>query len=414
LPLRIENVDIVLGDEMDLVKNGFIEVENGRIKYVGEERLSQDLETPSTVLNTKGLIAIPGLIDAHTHFGDSIAKDIGIGSTLDQLVHPIHGLKTKLLKETPEAELENAMRATAKEMLASGITTIADFREAGLRGVQLARKALASTKLRAIILGRPSYHFEKDRVTDNDARLTEEVIDELKRTLELGYGLGVSGGNEYTNAALKQISDIAKSERKIIAVHASESERSRKFSLETFGRGEVDRVLDYLKPDFLVHLTNSDENERQRVAKEHVPVVCCPRTNSMLGLGLPPIAELLDLGVTVALGSDNVMLSSPDMFREMDFTSRTIRATKRDPSAVSSKAVLKMATINAARALGLGSELGSISRGKKADIVFLDSRSERLQFSRDVIASIVHRAGPADVRCVMVDGEVAYGSIPNA
>ena len=397
---------------MDLVKNSFIGVENSRIIYAGEEKPSHSSRTSELILNGKGLIAIPGLIDAHTHFGDSAAKDTGIGSTLDQLVHPIHGLKTKLLKETPELELENAMRATAEAMLASGITTIADFREAGLRGVQLARKALNSTKLRAVILGRPSYHFEKSKVTDDSARLKEEVINELKRTIELGNGLGISGSNEYTNRALQQISEIAKGERKILAVHASESEQSRRFSLKTFGRGEVDRVLDYLKPNFLVHLTNSDENERQRIAKEHIPVVCCPRTNSVLGLGLPPITELLDLGVTVALGSDNVMLSSPDMFREMDYASRTIRATRRDPGAVSSRDVLSMATINGARALGLDSELGSISRGKKADIVFLDTNGKNLQFSRDPIASIVHRAGPEDVRCVMVDGEVAHGSIP--
>lgn len=399
---------------MEVINNGYIEVEGGKIAFASEGRPAGSSNDSRSVLNGDGLLAIPGLIDAHTHLADSVVKDVRIGSSLDVLVHPIHGLKTMLLNEATEAQVCQAMAATASDMLASGITTFADFREGGLAGVQLAQKALRGTKLRALILGRPNYHFDEGQVVDDSRVLTRETMNELLETLEICTGLGISGANEYTGNAMKQLSEAAKNKGKLLGVHASESRESREFSYEHFSSDEVERVLRYLKPDFLVHLTNSSAEDLQKVSENRIPVVCCPRANSILGLGFPPILELLEAGVKVALGTDNVMFSTPDMFREMDYASRTLRANRRYAGAIASKEILKMATVNAADVLGLGSELGSIEEQKRADIAFLDLNSANLCFSKDLIASIVHRARPEDVRCVMVNGEVVHGSIPSS
>jgi cytosine/adenosine deaminase-related metal-dependent hydrolase len=409
----IENVCLIFGGELQVINNGCIEIDNGKITFAGEGRPPSSPQDSRTVLNGHGLLAIPGLIDAHTHLADSVAKDVGIGSSLDALVHPIHGMKTMLLKEAPEAQVCEAMAATARDMLASGITTFADFREGGLAGVQLAQKALRGTKQRALILGRPNFHFNEGQVVDESRLLTQETMQELVQTLEICSGLGVSGANEYTGNAMKQISEVAKGKGKLLGVHASESAESRKFSLENFSSSEVERVLHYLKPDFLVHFTNSTAEDLQKISEKRIRVICCPRANSILGLGVPPIPELCEAGVTVALGTDNVMLNAPDMFREMDYTSRTLRANQRYARAIASKEILKMATVNAANALGLDSEIGSIEKGKRADMAFLDLNSANLRFSRDFIASVVHRARPEDVKCVMLDGEVVHGSIPS-
>lgn len=408
----IENVSLILGEELQVIKNGYIQIDDGKIASAGEGEPPSSTQSSRKVLNGQGLLAIPGLIDAHTHLADSVAKDLGTGSSLDVLVHPIHGLKTTLLKETPEAQICEAMAATAGDMLASGITTFADFREGGLAGAQLAQRALRGNKLRALILGRPNCHFSEELVVDESRQLTPETMRELQQTLELCSGLGISGPNEYSDNAMKQMSAIAKDKGKLLGVHASESAKSRKFSHEKFSRSEVERALDHLTPDFLVHLTNSTVEERQRVSKNHVPVVCCPRANSILGLGFPPILELIETGVTVALGTDNVMLNTPDMFREMDYTSKMLRANRLDAGAISPREILKMATTNAANALGLDSELGCIEEGKRADIAFLNLNSANLSFSKDLIASVVHRARPDDVKCVLIDGEVVHGSIP--
>jgi cytosine/adenosine deaminase-related metal-dependent hydrolase len=297
-------------------------------------------------------------------------------------------------------------------MIASGITTFADFREGGLAGVELALKALQRSRQRALILGRPNYHFSEDEVISESKQLTSDTMRELLRTIEICAGVGVSGPNEYTNNAMKQISTLTKGKGKLLATHAAESAEATKFSLQNFTATEVERTLRYLKPDFIVHLTNSTKEDVNQLSENRIPVICCPRANSILGLGYPPILELLEAGVTVGLGTDNVMLNAPDMFREMDYTSRMLRAAHRDAAAIDSKEILKMATLNAARALGLGSRIGSIEEGKRADIAFLDLNSANLRYSEDLIASIVHRAGSEDVRCVMVDGEIVHGSIP--
>ena len=410
----IQNVSLVFGQELEVIRSGYIEIDEGAIISAGEGSPSDSSQEARTLLNGHGLLAIPGLIDAHTHLADSILKDIGIGSSLETLVHPISGLKSKLLDEVAESEVCNAIAMTVRDMLASGITTFADFREGGLAGVQLAHNALQGTKSRALILGRPNYAFNQCEVINESGLLSNETMRDLLETIDICSGLGVSGANEYTNNAMKQMSDLAKKQNKLLGVHASESADSVRFSLENFSASEVERVLRHLKPNFLVHLTNATTEDIEKVSANHIPVVCCPRANSILGLGFPPLLELLEANVTVALGTDNVMLAPPDMFREMDYTSRMLRANRRDAGAISSKDVLKMATVNAASVLALDSKVGSIEEEKRADIAFLDLNSANLRFSKNLIASLVHRARPEDIKCVMVDGEIVHGSIPSA
>ena len=166
-----------------------------------------------------------------------------------------------------------------------------------------------------------------------------------------------------------------------------------------------------MTPNILVHVTHPSSNDIQIIVENDIGVVCCPRANATLGTGFPPISELLQAGVKVALGTDNVMLNAPDMFREMDYTARVIKATSLNPSAITSTEVLRMVTANAADILGLGLSVGTLDVGKNADIVFLDVTAPNLKFSRDLVSSVVHRARPDNVACVMIDGEIVHGSI---
>ncbi len=407
----VQNVSLLLGEDLQLVNGSYICIDDGRIVGVGEEKSRTPSDDGEILLDGSGLLAIPGLVDAHVHLGDSFAKDVGVGTGLDDLVHPTRGLKTKLLNGAKEAELCEAISSTSSDMIASGITTFADFREGGLVGVQLAIKALQKSRQRAIILGRPNWHFNEKEVIQQAKRLSSDCAQELTRTVDICAGIGISGPNEYTDASMKQIHNLVEPKDKLLATHAAESLESNKFSIESFSVSEVERALQYLKPDFLVHATNSTQEDLRQLGAAKVPVVCCPRANAILGVGCPPILQLLHAGVTVALGTDNVMLNAPNMFREMDYTSKMLRATHRNPGVIDSREILKMATVNAARVLRLDSEIGSLEEGKRADILFLDWNSPNLRFSKDLVGSIVHRARQDDVKCVMVDGEIAYGSL---
>jgi len=164
-------------------------------------------------------------------------------------------------------------------------------------------------------------------------------------------------------------------------------------------------------PRLIVHATHATSDDIRRIAESEIGVVCCPRANATLGVGTPPINKLLQHGVKVALGTDNVMLNSPDMFREMDYTTKMIKATSLNPSAITSVEVLRMATVDAADVIGLGSKIGSIEVGKKADIVLLDMTAPNLIHSQDFVSSVVHRARPDNIACVIVNGEIVHGSI---
>lgn len=145
MSLLIENLTILRGTEFEVIKNGWIRIEKGTITDLGE---SKPPRQSSKTADGKDLLAIPGLVDAHIHLGDAVARDIGTGSTLRELVHPIHGLKNRILQETPQSTLLQAIRQTIQAMLASGITAFADFREGGSEGVKLIKKIMTDGQRR--------------------------------------------------------------------------------------------------------------------------------------------------------------------------------------------------------------------------------------------------------------------------
>jgi cytosine/adenosine deaminase-related metal-dependent hydrolase len=117
---------------------------------------------------------------------------------------------------------------------------------------------------------------------------------------------------------------------------------------------------------------------------------------------------LVERGVTVALGTDNVMVNSPDLFREMEFTTRFLRVETGDPKIPTPLEIFSMVTINAARLLGLGGELGSIDRGKLADLVGIDAEATNLRPIRDPLSTLVNRVRPDNVKMVFVGGNMVY------
>ena len=136
-------------------------------------------------------------------------------------------------------------------------------------------------------------------------------------------------------------------------------------------------------------------------------IVICPRANSSLAEGIPDIELMQKSGCTLALGTDNVMINSPDMFREMDFIWKVtmgIHKKRIDP-----KEILKMATVNGGKILG--KNIGVIESGKIADCIFLDKHALDLEPMHNPHASIVHRASESAIKAVMIGGKIVHGKI---
>ncbi|MGI0019158.1 MAG: amidohydrolase family protein [Nitrososphaera sp.] len=393
--LTIENASILLGPELEHIERGYIRIDSGAIVDAGPGKSGGSGKR----LDAGGFLVIPGFINAHTHVADSIGKDIAAGKRLDARVHPVFGAKKTILEKSAAAHLQVFVRSSAVSMLQKGITAFADFREGGPQGVRLLKDAVAGLPIKCVVLGRAD-HYSDPSGTEG---LPPQAIAKAREVLKIADGLGISGANENTDTALAQYGEMAAG--KIVAIHAAESKEAAEFSMQHTGRSEVERIIGHLKPDIVVHATNATDSDISLVAGR-AGVVVCPRANGVLGAGLPRVAEMMRRGCQIAIGTDNVMLNSPDMFRELDYLWKASHAAGEF---IEPRELIKMATVNAARMLGLDS--GSIEAGKAADLVVIDTKHADLYPVHDPYAAVVHRAGPGSVAAVMVNGRFAIPGV---
>ncbi|MEO9296292.1 MAG: amidohydrolase family protein [Nitrososphaera sp.] len=394
----IENASILIGPELRHVEQGYIEIENGIIIRAGEGRSGSS--GSRTALDAGGFLVIPGLINAHTHIADSIGKDIAAGARLNERVHPAFGAKKKILEKSPPGQLRAIIRNTAISMLQKGITAFADFREGGPEGIRLLKDALAGLPIKCVALGRVDHYSSSPSGSEG---LPQDAVEKVNEVLKMSDGLGISGANENTDAALAQYGEIDAA--KLLAIHAAESKETVDFSLKNTGRSEIERIMEHLKPDIVVHMTHATDEEMSLVAGR-AGVVVCPRANGILGAGAPRVAEMMKRGCTIALGTDNVMLNSPDMFREMDHLWKVSHAAGQF---IEPREIVKMATVNAAKMLGLNNCCGSIEAGKEADLLFINTRHVDLYPVHDPYAAVVHRVSKPDA--VMISGRFIAPSV---
>ena len=396
--MLIKNISVLQGNELDFIPSTNIEIQNHIFKKI-QQKIQPNTKNES--IDGEGLLAIPGFINAHTHIGDSIGKDVTINSSVDKRIHPVFGIKSKILKNTSHTILANFMTNTCHSMLRKGITTFVDFREGGLDGVVLLKKILSNVPLRAIVLGRVEFYQKSNEITKN-VSFPRNKMEDLTELLKQCDGLGVSGANENSTSVLNYYSKT----QKLRAIHSSETKQSTLKSKKVTGLSETKRALS-LKPHFLVHMTHASKDDLVVVAKKTRGIVICPRANSALAEGIPDIELMQKAGCTLALGTDNVMINSPDMFREMDFIWKAtmgIHKKRLDP-----REILKMATVNGGKILN--KNIGVIAIGKNADCIFLDKHALDLEPMHNPYASIVHRASESVIRAIMIGGKIVYGKL---
>jgi len=417
MPVLIKNASFLRGPDLVFVERGVIQIsDDGIITRIGTDRDLSPRNSESSVFDAEGLLLLPGLINAHTHIGDSIAKDITLDPDLSSTVDPIVGIKRKVLSKTDPIHLEAFMRYTAVSMLKNGIVAFADFREGGLDGVKLLRRAVSGLKIKPLVLGRKEKYYNTSyRQFNSGTGTVESSVDpsaiprDIFDLLDVTDGLGISGTNENTDTSLTEYSDAVRNynntsslgTRRILAIHTAESQETAALSIRKFGLTEVERAIKFLHPDFVVHLTQATDKDITAIATNKIGVVVCPRSNGLLGCGVPRIGDMIKKGCTVGLGTDNVMLNSPDLFKEMDYIWKVSRAT--GVHQISARDILKMATVNGAEILHLNS--GCIEPGRSADMMFIDKSHVDLFPIHDPYASIVQRAGQSSIMGLMINGE---------
>lgn len=392
--MLLKNISVLYGKNLKYIPSTNLQIKNRCFIGVTGNHAGQKLDC-------EGLLLVPGFVNMHTHVGDSIAKDAALAGSVDNKIHPVLGIKPRVLKNTHPEHLAAFMENSCRSMIRKGITTFVDFREGGLDGILLLKKALARTPIRSVILGRLEYYQDKKQIRSNTP-LTSEHKRVLGRILKSCDGIGVSGANENSDSVLKYYSTT----NKLRAIHSSETIESTRRSRQIAKKSETSRALT-LKPHFLVHMTHATQSDLLLAAKKTRGIVICPRANAALAEGIPDFARMAKAGCTVAMGTDNVMINSPDMFREMDYLWKAHMGTHK--SRIDPKEILSMATVNGGTILG--KKIGSIQDGYLADGFFIDKHALDLEPMHNPYAAIVQRATESAIRAVMIGGELVHGNI---
>jgi cytosine/adenosine deaminase-related metal-dependent hydrolase len=330
---------ILAGSSFEPVR-GRVVIESGLITAI------EETETSSTD------IVLPSFVNAHTHLGDSVAKEAAVGLGLEEAVAPPDSLKHRRLAAADRDELVAAMRRTLRLMNRTGTVACLDFRESGVAGARALRAAADPVDVDPFVFG------------SGDASVLE-VAD--------GYGASGAADADFTGERA-----ASRDHGVPFAIHAGEPDST-----------DIDPALE-LDPDLLVHMVHAEGDHFDALADRSIPVAVCPRTNAVLDVGRPPVRDLLD-HTTVALGTDNVMLNPPSMFREMAYTAREFDVTARE--------VLGMATAAGAEIVGL--DCGLIAPGRRAALTVLDGDSDNLAGSVDPVEAVVRRATALDVERVV-------------
>jgi len=393
----LKNISILYGNNLKFIEQTNVLITNNTFQKI----TSKIKPTKNKVVKCDGLLLIPGLINSHTHIGDSIAKDIALNKDPDSKINPIFGIKQKILRETEPKKLTYFMRKTVKSMLKKGITTFVDFREGGSEGVLLIQKALSNIPIRAIILGRIELYQSKDQIKKN-IPISQSYQNKIESLLTNCDGIGISGSNENSDSALKQLSKTKKTR----AIHCAETEQSYLKSKQTTKKTEPERCM-LLKPDFLVHMTYASKSDLKLVSKKIRGIVVCPRANASLAEGIPNVEQMMKMNCNVAIGTDNLMINSPDLFREMDFLWKVTMGIYK--KRVEPKKILKMVTVNAGKLLN--KKIGCIKEGYMADAVFIKKKDLDLDPLQNPHASIVHRASENSIQAVMIGGKIVHGKL---
>jgi 5-methylthioadenosine/S-adenosylhomocysteine deaminase len=390
-------------NERGFIENGSIAVREGKIAYVGKGTNAADIRA-EVEIEAEGKVAIPGLINCHTHVPMTLLRGIAEDQTLDTwLKEIIWPLEAKL---KPEDVYVGALLGCL-EMIKSGTTCFADmyFHE------NMVAKAVDKSGLRSV-LAEGIIEAENKVLGERMLSKGESFVKSFNGRADgrITCFFGPHAVYSCSPELLAKVRVKASQLKVGVHIHLAESRKLVEQIEKEQGSSEVE-ILDkigFLKPDVIAaHCIELSSKDIQTLSKRHVNVAYNPVANMKLGSGAPKIKSLADSGVNICLGTDGPASNNTlDMFETMKFAALLQKFTYSDPKILPAQEALRMATVNGAKALALEKKVGSLQVGKKADIVLIDFSKPHLTPLHNVYASIVYSAQGSDVDTVIVDGRI--------
>lgn len=386
-------------DDRDVIRETDIYIEGSRIVSVRKrpEGFSED-----RVIDGKDRLAIPGLVNCHTHsymsFMRNVADDL---SFMDWLFGTIDPIEQQM---TDEDTYWGACLAII-EMMKSGTTCFNDMQ----MNIHQTTRAVKESGMRAVIsrglVG--SGNDEAGRMRLNQAYEERDAAADCDR---LTFMLGPHAPYTCDDGFMRIVSEEAKKNNMRIHVHLSESESEieqikEKYHCTPIEMAEKNGLFDV--PAVAAHCVQITESDMDILRKKNVSVVTNPASNMKLGNGFAPVPEMLEKGINVCIGTDGAASNnSLNLFHEMSLLALIHKGVAKTPQCISAKETIRIATINGAKALGLEKEIGSIEEGKKADIAILNLNTPSLTPRNNLIAGLSYSANGSEVETVIIDGKI--------
>ena len=385
----------MLGDEPDIKKSDIL-IENNIIS-----KMARDLsdEVVDEKINAKNMVVMPGLVNTHTHLAMSIFRGYKDDRKLmDWLENAIFPVEDKL---EPEDIYWNSY-LSCLEMIRSGTTTCNDM----YFGMNKVIEAIENTGLRALVAW---------SITDDSIR------DKVERTREYAKKYNVSGSRikvvtsphapySCNPDTIKMCVDLAKELNTSLHIHLSETLDEEETIRDRYDKRGTEYLNDlgvFEVPVILAHGIYISDSDIEILKNIKGGIAHNPISNCKLSSGICDVVKLRRNGINVGLGTDGIgSTTTLDMFEEMKTAAYLQKVNTMEPTSIKAYDILKMATIEGARVLGLDDQIGTLEPGKKADMIFIRTDKLHLCPDNDVCTNIVYSANGADVDTVMIDGKV--------
>jgi cytosine/adenosine deaminase-related metal-dependent hydrolase len=401
----IKGGTLVTADATDRVLKGDLEMANGRIVAVGGEITPKP---GARVVDARGMIVMPGFVQVHVHLCQVLfrghAEDMPLLPWLKERIWPFEGA------HTPET-LAASARLGIAELLKGGTTCVMDM--GTVRHTDTLFSVARDMGLRYVggkaMMDKPSFP-SLDEKTDASLREADDLASRWHGAEDgrLRYAYAPRFILSCTDRLMRETAALARKRGCMLHTHSSENTGEVEAVLAATGKRNVHALADlgYTGADVLLaHCVHVDDGEMELLAATHTRVAHCPSGNLKLASGIAPLVELLARKVPVALGADG----APNNNRLSGFTEMRLSSLLQKPRhgahAMPARRAVRLATIDGARALGIGDDTGSLEVNKKADVVVVDCNAPHLRPTSDPFTMLVHAAEASDVRHVFVDGK---------
>ncbi|MEO1162280.1 MAG: amidohydrolase family protein [Chloroflexota bacterium] len=399
---------VTMNATYDIIHDGAVVITGSDITAIGQTDSILAEYDAEEIIDCTDQYIIPGLINAHTHVPMTLLRGMADDLRLDVwLMGYIMPVEREFV--SPEFVKLGTTLACA-EMIRGGTTTFSDmyYFESDIA------EATAKAGMRALLCESILKFPTPDAATYEDSlAYTREFISEWRDHPLIKPTVAPHAPYSNTEETLSQSAQLAKELDRPLMIHIAETRREVDDSLEQYGKTVVPWVKDQGildVPIIAAHCVHIDEHEMRMLKKANGSVAHCPSANLKLASGIAPIAQMLELGLNVAIGTDGPASNNDlDMFEEMRLAALIAKVNPHDPTALPAKTAFQMATINGACALGMENITGSLEVGKRADVVVLNANPlhnmPRFDSNPDApYSQLVYAAQSSDVQHTIVHG----------